>query len=63
MKLSPVDKPPPGGSNTELRRVMRERDELQALLDRFEKHMAEVRNDVIFESYTCNHACRIYYRV
>ncbi len=28
--------------NAELARVMRERDELQTLLDKFERHMAEV---------------------
>ena len=39
-KLSSADMPATG--NSELRRVIRERDELQTLLDKFERHMAEV---------------------
>ncbi|XP_067948387.1 testis-specific gene 10 protein-like isoform X2 [Watersipora subatra] len=43
-KLSATDKPATG--NSELRRVMRERDELQTLLDKFERHMAEIQTNV-----------------
>ncbi|KAM8939873.1 centrosomal protein of 135 kDa [Pelodytes ibericus] len=35
-----------GGCNSELRRITRERDELQNMLDRFEKHMAEIQSSV-----------------
>nr|XP_033800677.1 centrosomal protein of 135 kDa isoform X2 [Geotrypetes seraphini] len=32
--------------NSELRQIIRERDELQSMLDRFEKHMAEIQSNV-----------------
>lgn len=41
----------PATGNSELRRVMRERDELQTLLDKFERHMAEVCS--LFTTITC----------
>ncbi|XP_053314564.1 centrosomal protein of 135 kDa [Spea bombifrons] len=34
------------GQSSELRRVTRERDELQIMLDRFEKHMVEIQSSV-----------------
>ncbi|XP_030047266.1 centrosomal protein of 135 kDa [Microcaecilia unicolor] len=35
-----------GTYNSELRQIIRERDELQSMLDRFEKHMTEIQSNV-----------------
>ena len=40
-----------GSDDTELLRVQRERDELQGLLDKFERHMAEVSRPLV-EGFT-----------
>uniref|UniRef100_A0A8C5LVC5 Centrosomal protein of 135 kDa n=1 Tax=Leptobrachium leishanense TaxID=445787 RepID=A0A8C5LVC5_9ANUR len=43
---SPSSPEKDAGSNSELRRITRERDELQNMLDRFEKHMAEIQLNI-----------------